>query len=72
MKSTMHVIVLSTVLAAISSVRGVPADEHPVLLDRTGIAWQIPFDTARSRAIETKRLIAIKPVAFGTTADGCW
>ena len=72
MSSIMHAIVLSTVLTALPAASGVLSDEHPVLLDRTGIAWQIPFDAARGRAMETKRLIAIKPVAFGTTADGCW
>ena len=35
----------------------VPAD-HPVRLDRTGIAWAIPFDAARSKAQDAHRLKA--------------
>jgi len=46
--------------------------EHPVHLDRTGIEWALPFETARKRAREEGRLLAIKPVAFGTTVTGCW
>jgi len=49
-----------------------PALEHPVHLDRTGIEWTLPFETARQRAREEGRLLAIKPVAFGTTVTGCW
>jgi hypothetical protein len=48
-----------------------PAD-HPVRLDRTGIRWEIPFEAARTRAANEQRLLVIKPVAFGTTPEGCW
>ncbi len=47
-------------------------DDHPVRFDRTGIKWHIPFENARQAAADSGRLLAIKPVAFGTTANGCW
>ncbi|HIF39622.1 MAG TPA: hypothetical protein EYQ74_00815 [Planctomycetes bacterium] len=49
-----------------------PALVHPVSLDRTGIEWALPFEAAQKRAREEGRLLAIKPVAFGTTVTGCW
>lgn len=63
---------VSTLLAATAVAQADSAREHPVLLDRTGIDWQVPFESALSQAKESKRLIAIKPVAFGTTRNGCW
>ena len=42
-------------------------NDHPVSYDRTGINWQIPFEAARELAREQGRLLAIKPVAFGTS-----
>ena len=41
-------------------------------LDRTGVEWVFPFQKARETARERKRLLAVKPVAFGTTPDGGW
>jgi hypothetical protein len=48
------------------------ADDHPLVRDRTGVRWRYPFAEARGVAAETHRLLMIKPVAFGTTKDGCW
>lgn len=48
-----------------------PAAPSPCL-DRTGIRWVLPFEVARARAATEKRLLLIKPIAFGTTADGGW
>ena len=62
----------STILIATAVAQEDSASEHPVRLDRTGIAWYIPFESARIQATESNCLIAIKPVAFGTTPDGCW
>jgi hypothetical protein len=45
---------------------------HPLLLDRTGIRWVVPFDTARAEARERQRLLLIKPIAFGSNREGCW
>lgn len=45
---------------------------HPVRHDRTGITWTTPFESALSLAQSAKRLLVIKPVAFGTTPEGCW
>ena len=63
---------VGSLLAATAVAQEEPAAKHPVLLDRTGIAWQVPFESAREKATESKRIIAIKPVAFGTTLTGCW
>jgi len=49
-----------------------PETDHPLALDRTGIEWTVPFDAARERGEQTRRLLLVKPVAFGTTPDGCW
>ena len=68
----MRTTLAGALLAATAIAQTDSAREHPVLLDRTGIVWRIPFESARSHAMESKRLIAIKPVAFGTTPDGCW
>jgi len=41
-------------------------------LDKTGIRWQLPFEQALEKAKIEKRLLLIKPVAFGTSQDGGW
>jgi len=41
-------------------------------LDKTGIRWQLPFEQALEKAKKEKRLLLIKPVAFGTSRDGGW
>lgn len=46
--------------------------DHPLTKDKTGMAWVMPFTEARARAAKEKRLLLIKPVAFGTSADGGW
>ncbi len=46
--------------------------EHPLQLDKTGMRWVLPFARARKTAAERKRLLMIKPVAFGTSPDGGW
>lgn len=48
------------------------AGDHPLSKDRTGLQWQLPFSAAKAKAGNEKRLLMIKPVAFGTTADGGW
>jgi hypothetical protein len=61
-------ITLLTVTAA-----ALPQDgTHPVRFDRTGIEWALPFEAARERARAERRLLLVKPVAFGTTKSGCW
>lgn len=40
--------------------------------DLTGIHWELPFKSALERARSDKRLLAIKPIAFGTDKDGGW
>jgi hypothetical protein len=46
--------------------------ENALVRDRTGIDWVYPFEKARTKAAEEQRLLLIKPVAFGTSKDGCW
>ena len=48
-----------------------PAAPSPCL-DRTGMPWVLPFEAAKAKAATSKRLLLIKPIAFGTTADGGW
>ncbi len=40
--------------------------------DRTGVAWVVPFTAALEKATKEKRLLMIKPIAFGTSKDGGW
>lgn len=40
--------------------------------DQSGIDWALPFSAARARAESQQRLLFIKPIAFGTSADGGW
>jgi hypothetical protein len=47
-------------------------DARPVCQDKTGVAWALPFKEAQARARESGRLLLVKPIAFGTTADGGW
>lgn len=48
------------------------AQKYPLLKDRTGIEWVVPFPAALERAREQRRLLLIKPIAFGTTKQGGW
>ena len=41
-------------------------------LDKTGLRWVVPFEDALAKAKAQKRLLVIKPVAFGTSPDGGW
>ena len=49
-----------------------PAEDHPLMLDRTGLQWALPFEKALERAEQEDRLLLIKPVAFGTDRAGGW
>ncbi len=40
--------------------------------DRTGVAWVVPFTKAIEKARKDKRLLMIKPIAFGTSKNGGW
>ena len=50
----------------------VPAPQGVLQRDKTGIEWAFPFEKARAQAQQEKRLLLIKPVAFGTSPDGGW
>ena len=43
-----------------------------VCKDKTGLAWIHPFSDAQKKAKDSGRLLMIKPIAFGTDADGGW
>ena len=57
------VLVLTALLAA---------PPHPLAKDKTGLAWTLPFEVAKAKSSSEKRLLMIKPVAFGTSPDGGW
>ena len=40
--------------------------------DCTGMEWTLPFKTALEKATTEKRLLLIKPIAFGTENNGGW
>ena len=48
------------------------AGDHPLAKDRTGMKWVLPFNKAQEKASADKRILLIKPVAFGTSRDGGW
>jgi hypothetical protein len=48
------------------------ARTYPLLTDRTGIEWTVPFKAAVAKAREERRLLLLKPIAFGTTKQGGW
>ena len=47
-------------------------EAHPLSKDKTGMKWVLPFEKAQEAAKQQGRLLMIKPVAFGTSADGGW
>ena len=49
-----------------------PAYAEGKSLDKTGIHWELPFEKALAKAKADNRLLLIKPIAFGTSADGGW
>lgn len=40
--------------------------------DQSGVEWVLPFEAARAKAAAERRLLFLKPIAFGTSADGGW
>ena len=62
---------MSALLIATAFFAAEPAN-HPLTKDRTGLNWVLPFDKAQQQAGKSKRLLMIKPVAFGTKPNGCW
>ena len=60
-------------LAATLPVQAQGADnELPFAPDQTGLDWVLPFKKALAKAKQEKRLLVIKPIAFGTAKDGGW
>ena len=50
----------------------IPVHAEGKMLDKTGLDWVLPFDKALAKAKAEKRLLLIKPIAFGTSPDGGW
>ncbi len=61
---------LALLVAALST--PAPAQQSPGCNDRTGIRWDLPFERAKTRSVAENRILLIKPIAFGTSADGGW
>ena len=59
-------------LAATLPVHAQGADKLPFAPDQTGLDWVLPFKKALAKAKQEKRLLVIKPIAFGTAKDGGW
>ncbi|MCZ6788252.1 MAG: hypothetical protein O7E54_13915 [Planctomycetota bacterium] len=59
-------------LACVAGALWAAPETHPLTKDRTGMTWVLPFKAAHEKAQKEKRLLMIKPVAFGTTRDGGW
>jgi len=49
-----------------------PGADNPPAKDKTGLKWVLPFKDAKAKAEKENRLLMIKPIAFGTSADGGW
>ena len=50
----------------------IPPAGSPLRKDKTGMRWVLPFTAALDYAKQTKRVLMIKPVAFGTEKSGGW
>lgn len=61
----------SDILVAIGLLALAP-DAQTCRRDESGIRWTLPFAAARERARADQRLLFVKPIAFGTSADGGW
>ncbi len=63
-----------TVLCAMTLPSVAGEDEAPARLsmDKTGLRWIEPFTNAHAAAKAQKRLLFVKPIAFGTKPNGCW
>ncbi len=48
------------------------AGDHVLDKDKTGMRWVYPFNKARLKAKNDKRILLVKPVAFGTDRAGGW
>jgi hypothetical protein len=62
---------MTAILISLALIAADP-DDHPLAKDKTGINWALPFNKALTTAVSEKRLLMIKPVAFGTTQEGGW
>ncbi len=64
---------LAIAVAAALPAQAQDADSKlPFAPDQTGLNWVLPFKKALAKAKQEKRLLVIKPIAFGTAKDGGW
>lgn len=68
----MHALLTTLCLLAPQDPTPAPQPQSNAPLDHTGIAWALPFDRARAAGRQNRRLLLIKPIAFGTDAAGGW
>lgn len=66
----MTIALLSLLLFSPSSV--VQEQESALDKDKSGMKWVLPFTAAKKASADGRRLLLIKPVAFGTSSDGGW
>ena len=66
----MTIALLSLLLFSPSSV--VQEQESALDKDKSGMKWVLPFTAAKKASADGRRLLLIKPVAFGTSPDGGW
>ena len=66
----MTIALLSLLLFSPSAV--VQEEEGALGKDKSGMKWVLPFTAAKKASADGRRLLLIKPVAFGTSSDGGW
>lgn len=63
---------LSLLCAVVAAQAGGDANAAREPLDKTGVAWTLPFRAALARAKAEHRLLFVPVIAGGTDATGCW
>ena len=69
-ENAVTIALLSLLLFSPSSV--VQEQESALDKDKSGMKWVLPFTAAKKASADGRRLLLIKPVAFGTSSDGGW
>ena len=69
-ENAVTIALLSLLLFSPSAV--VQEEEGALGKDKSGMKWALPFTAAKKASADGRRLLLIKPVAFGTSSDGGW
>lgn len=64
--------VLFATFLTVATAQQAPAPAPTPPLDRTGVAWCLPFAAAQARSKQEQRLLFVPVIAGGTDATGCW